>query len=60
MFHSIDKFTSLYIHIYPPLTLTVIRHFYEHGERDYPALAKLPVLQAKRTIFVASVVCACS
>ncbi|ORX33786.1 hypothetical protein BD324DRAFT_638568 [Kockovaella imperatae] len=38
VFHSLDKVTSLFIHIYPPLTLTVILHGYKDAPARYPAL----------------------
>ncbi|WVO14095.1 hypothetical protein L204_101723 [Cryptococcus depauperatus] len=38
VFHSMDKVTSLFIHIYPPIVLTVIRHIYPNAEERYPGL----------------------
>ncbi|KAM6495696.1 Protein of unknown function (DUF2838) domain containing protein [Amanita muscaria] len=45
VFHDQDKVTSLFIHIYPPFTFTVIRHFYPGAEQRFPALTKLPHLE---------------
>ncbi|KAG6830615.1 hypothetical protein H0H92_015707 [Tricholoma furcatifolium] len=52
VFHDLDKVTSLFIHVYPPLTFTVIRHFYPNAEARFPALAELPHLQPLRAIFL--------
>ncbi|KAH8923791.1 hypothetical protein BT69DRAFT_1319304 [Atractiella rhizophila] len=59
VFHSIDKVTSLYIHLYPPLVLMTIKHFYPPGlaEARYPAL-KGGWLGWKSFLAVTSVVCA--
>ncbi|WVQ78433.1 hypothetical protein IAT38_000519 [Cryptococcus sp. DSM 104549] len=38
VFHSLDKVTSIFIHIYPPIVLTVIRHVYPNAEARYPGL----------------------
>lgn len=42
VFHDQDKVTSLFVHMYAPLTFTVIKHFYPNGEDRFPAIAKLP------------------
>ncbi|GFZ45818.1 hypothetical protein JCM24511_03548 [Saitozyma sp. JCM 24511] len=41
VFHSLDKVTSLFIHVYPPVVLTVIRHNYANAEQRYPGLAQV-------------------
>ncbi|WVQ71907.1 hypothetical protein IAR50_001449 [Cryptococcus sp. DSM 104548] len=38
VFHSIDKVTSIFIHIYPPIVLTVIKHIYPGREERFPGL----------------------
>ncbi|ORY28316.1 putative integral to membrane protein [Naematelia encephala] len=38
VFHSLDKVTSLFIHMYPPLVLTIIRHVYPNAEERYTGL----------------------
>ncbi|KDQ06243.1 hypothetical protein BOTBODRAFT_60699 [Botryobasidium botryosum FD-172 SS1] len=45
VFHSVDKVTSLFIHIYPPFAFTVIRHFYPNAGDRFPALIEVPHLQ---------------
>ncbi|CDZ96415.1 Uncharacterized conserved protein [Phaffia rhodozyma] len=40
VFHSLDKVTSLFIHIYPPLTLTTIIHFYPNGAERWPGIVR--------------------
>ncbi|PPQ64796.1 hypothetical protein CVT26_002628 [Gymnopilus dilepis] len=44
VFHDRDKVTTLFIHIYPPFSFTVIRHFYPNAELRFPALAAVPRL----------------
>jgi len=44
VFHDQDKVTSLFIHIYAPLSFTVIRHFYPNAEERFPALLEVPIL----------------
>ncbi|RXK40990.1 integral membrane protein [Tremella mesenterica] len=39
VFHSLDKVTSLFIHMYPPVVLTIIRHNYDNAEERYPGLS---------------------
>ncbi|CAF0741531.1 unnamed protein product [Didymodactylos carnosus] len=43
VFHSMDKVTSCFIHMYPPLTLYTIRWLlpYDYQLTHYPAIAKL-------------------
>ncbi|KAG6849635.1 hypothetical protein H0H93_006758 [Arthromyces matolae] len=52
VFHDLDKVTSLFIHMYPPFTFTVIRHFYPNAEARFPALAELPHLQPFRALLL--------
>ncbi|KAJ9098153.1 hypothetical protein QFC21_004482 [Naganishia friedmannii] len=40
VFHSIDKVTSLFIHMYPPMVLIIVKHFYPGREERYPAVMK--------------------
>ena len=57
VFHDHDKMVSLFIHVYPPLVLTVIRHFYpDNGER-FPAVRKLPTLQPVQALFWSALFC---
>ncbi|KAI0301270.1 hypothetical protein BC826DRAFT_988459 [Russula brevipes] len=56
VFHDSDKVTSLFIHIYPPFTFTVIRHFYEGAEERFPALKELPHLQPWRALLMSSAI----
>ncbi|KAL0580891.1 hypothetical protein V5O48_001084 [Marasmius crinis-equi] len=52
VFHDLDKVTSLFIHIYPPFTFTVIRHFYPDAQERFPALAELAHLNPGRAILL--------
>ncbi|KAJ7755670.1 hypothetical protein DFH07DRAFT_486222 [Mycena maculata] len=52
VFHDQDKVTSLFIHIYPPFTFTVIRHFYPSAEVRFPALLELPHLHPLRALLL--------
>ncbi|KAG7096620.1 hypothetical protein E1B28_004037 [Marasmius oreades] len=52
VFHDLDKVTSLFIHLYPPFTFTVIRHFYPNAEERFPALRELPHMQPVRAIML--------
>ncbi|KAJ7229004.1 hypothetical protein GGX14DRAFT_616367 [Mycena pura] len=52
VFHDQDKVTSLFIHIYPPFTFTVIRHFYPSAEVRFPALRELPHLAPGRALLL--------
>ncbi|WVQ98998.1 hypothetical protein IAU59_006130 [Kwoniella sp. CBS 9459] len=38
VFHSLDKMISIFIHIYPPIVLTVLRHLDPDAEQKYPGL----------------------
>lgn len=48
VFHSLEKMCSLFIHLYPPIVFTAIRHFMDKKEREaqYPALQALPSINA--------------
>ncbi|KAF8644645.1 hypothetical protein AX16_008357 [Volvariella volvacea WC 439] len=52
VFHDMDKVTSLFVHIYAPLTFTVIRHFYPNAEERFPALKELPHLNPLRALLL--------
>jgi len=56
VFHDHDKVTSLFIHIYPPLTFTVIRHFYPNAEVRFPALKQVPHLEPIRALVLSSII----
>jgi len=56
VFHDSDKVTSLFIHIYPPFTFTVIRHFYPGAEERFPALKQLPHLHPWRALLLSSAI----
>lgn len=46
VFHSIEKVTSTFIHLYPPFVFTTIRHFMprDYAEARYPAMKDLTKL----------------
>ncbi|KAF7331769.1 hypothetical protein MKEN_00056800 [Mycena kentingensis (nom. inval.)] len=56
VFHDQDKVTSLFIHIYPPFTFTVIRHFYPNAAARFPALAELPHLNPLRALLLSGAI----
>jgi len=56
VFHDFDKVTSLFIHIYAPLTFTVIRHYYPEPQTRFPALAELPHLNPFRSLLLSSII----
>ncbi|QRV76620.1 membrane protein [Ceratobasidium sp. AG-Ba] len=56
VFHDLDKVISLFIHIYPPLVFTVIRHFYPNVETRFPAAAKVKVLEAGQSLFLNTII----
>jgi len=56
VFHDSDKVTSLFIHIYPPFTFTVIRHFYPGSEERFPALKQLPHLHPWQALLLSSAI----
>ncbi|KAJ3479336.1 hypothetical protein NLI96_g9123 [Meripilus lineatus] len=55
VFHDSDKVTSLFIHIYAPLTFTVIRHFYPGAEERFPALTEVPHLNPFRALLLSGI-----
>lgn len=57
VFHSVDKVTSLFIHVYPPFVMTVLRHFYPNAEQVYPALKELPHLNVWKSLVFSSIAC---
>ncbi|EGG04048.1 uncharacterized protein MELLADRAFT_37620, partial [Melampsora larici-populina 98AG31] len=56
VFHSVEKVTSLFIHIYPALVFTVLRHFYPNAPERYPALAELDTISVPRILLICSTV----
>ncbi|MBW0545762.1 hypothetical protein O181_085477 [Austropuccinia psidii MF-1] len=56
VFHSVEKVTSLFIHIYPAIVFTVIRHFYPNASRRYPALIGLESISLSRTLIICSTI----
>ncbi|KAF9927930.1 hypothetical protein FBU30_002768 [Linnemannia zychae] len=49
--HSLDKVTSVYIHMSPPITLYVVRWLYpDPNHIRFPALKDMPVLPAKSSL----------
>ncbi|KAK7695582.1 hypothetical protein QCA50_000218 [Cerrena zonata] len=56
VFHDSDKVTSLFIHIYAPLTFTVIRHFYPNAEVRFPALKEVPYLKPLQAILLSGII----
>ncbi|KAJ7067952.1 hypothetical protein C8F01DRAFT_583113 [Mycena amicta] len=56
VFHDQDKVTSLFIHIYPAFTFTVIRHFYPGAAERFPALRELPHLNPLRALLLSGVI----
>lgn len=57
VFHDGDKMISMFIHIYPPLVLTVIRHFYKDAGTRFPAVASLPHLSPLKALAFSSLFC---
>ncbi|KAI0252850.1 hypothetical protein BJV78DRAFT_273058 [Lactifluus subvellereus] len=56
VFHDADKVTSLFIHVYPAFTFTVIRHFYPGSEERFPALKELPHLHPWQALLQSSII----
>nr|VWO99654.1 N/A [Ganoderma boninense] len=56
VFHDWDKVTSLFIHIYPPLVFSVIRHYYPDSKQRFPALRDVPHLQPFRALLLSSII----
>ncbi|UZJ52607.1 hypothetical protein CBS101457_001927 [Exobasidium rhododendri] len=46
VFHSLEKMTSLFIHLYPPIVFCAMRHFMpvELRHKRFPAMKSLPTL----------------
>ncbi|KAF8902788.1 hypothetical protein CPB84DRAFT_1775444 [Gymnopilus junonius] len=57
VFHDRDKVTTLFIHIYPPFSFTVIRHFYPNAELRFPALAAVPQLRPLHALLLSGGIC---
>lgn len=56
VFHSVEKVTSLFIHIYPALVFTVIRHFYPNAPERFPALKELDTISVTKTLTICSTI----
>ncbi|POW08739.1 hypothetical protein PSHT_09431 [Puccinia striiformis] len=56
VFHSVEKVTSLFIHIYPALVFTVIRHFYPNATERFPALKELDTISLTKTLTICSTI----
>ncbi|KAJ1311272.1 hypothetical protein OPQ81_009770 [Rhizoctonia solani] len=56
VFHDLDKVISLFIHIYPPLVFTVIRHFYPKVEDRFPAAAKVQYLEPIQSLVLSTII----
>ncbi|KAJ7873355.1 hypothetical protein B0H14DRAFT_146196 [Mycena olivaceomarginata] len=56
VFHDQDKVTSLFVHLYPAFTFTIIRHFYPAAEVRFPALIELPHLNPLRAMLLSGVI----
>lgn len=48
VFHSLERMTSLHIHLYPPITFCAMRHFMPETIRNqrFPAIKSLPFLDS--------------
>ena len=57
VFHSVDKVTSLFIHIYPPFLLYSLVHLLpsDFQETRFPAISSTPFLNAKLAIITSTV-----
>ncbi|KAI0370166.1 hypothetical protein BV20DRAFT_966770 [Pilatotrama ljubarskyi] len=56
VFHDWDKVTSLFIHIYPPLVFSVIRHYYPGAHKRFPALRDVPHLQPFTALLLSGII----
>jgi len=56
VFHDFDKVTSLFIHVYPPLSFTVIRHYYPNAAERFPAVMEVPQLQPMRALLLSGII----
>lgn len=59
VFHDYDKMVSMFIHIYPPLVFSTIRHFGRGRIPDsrFPAVHKLVHMQPMRALVFSSIFC---
>jgi Protein of unknown function (DUF2838) len=57
VFHDGDKMTSLFIHMYPPLVLTVIRHFYKDVGARFPAVTSISHLEPIKALIFSCLFC---
>ncbi|KIY45942.1 hypothetical protein FISHEDRAFT_48524 [Fistulina hepatica ATCC 64428] len=57
VFHDSDKVTSLFIHIYPPFTFTVIKHFYPGSDEAFPALKDLSRISPWKALLLSGAIC---
>ncbi|KAJ8483242.1 hypothetical protein ONZ45_g14661 [Pleurotus djamor] len=51
-----NKVTSLFIHIYAPLTFTVIRHYYPNAEVRFPALREVQHLNPGNALLLSGAI----
>lgn len=58
VFHDHDKMVSLFIHMYPPLVLTIVRHFFPNAGERFPAMKELPTLHPVQALVWSAVFCA--
>ncbi|KAI0774013.1 hypothetical protein C8Q74DRAFT_1200643 [Fomes fomentarius] len=56
VFHDWDKVTSLFIHIYPPLVFSVIRHHYANAHERFPALRDVPHLHPFKALLLSGII----
>lgn len=56
VFHDFDKVTSLFVHIYPPLVFSVIRHNYPGAKERFPALKDVPHLKPVQALLLSGIV----
>jgi len=56
VFHDWDKVTSVFIHIYPPLVFSVIRHFYPDATTRFPALRRVPHLNPWQALLLSALI----
>ncbi|KZT72686.1 hypothetical protein DAEQUDRAFT_722851 [Daedalea quercina L-15889] len=56
VFHDFDKVTSLFIHVYPPLTFSVIRHFYPDAAQRFPAIMEVQYLRPMRALLLSGII----
>ncbi|KAH9894374.1 hypothetical protein C8Q73DRAFT_695384 [Cubamyces lactineus] len=56
VFHDWDKVTSLFIHIYPPLVFSVIRHYYPDAQTRFPALREVPHMHPFTALLLSTII----